>query len=121
MNIYDRANWPKDDENPLIALLSTDEEWFDGQRLVLCLGLTKKRSMLAGNTVFARQLDDTDTAIEARGWITPTKRVSSAHGGQKRVFSRRAVILAAMRTNTVNAAAFRDWLATRMAEETARG
>ena len=76
----------------------------------------------AGPT-FQRALADGDTAIEKRGQIIPVAGVNRANSGRGnvRLFSRRAVVLAAMRTNTVEAAAFRDWLATFVAKETANG
>ncbi len=121
MDIYDRSGWPPPDDNPLIALLGRGDEWYDNEEVVAALGLTAKRALLSQGTIFGKQIGDGDTALMARDWIVPGKQVSRANAGRTRVFSRRAVVLAAMRTNTVNAAAFRDWIATMVAREAGHG
>lgn len=111
MDIYDRSNWPNHDANPLVIMLRRGDEWYSNEEIVAALGLTERRALMSNQTSFARTLVDGDSALVGRRRLTPSLRISNAHGGSQRVFSRRAVILAAMRTNTVNAAAFRDWLA----------
>lgn len=115
MSIYDRAAWPSPEANPLVILLQRGDDWYSNEEIVIALGLSAKRALLCNQTVFGQSLAEDDTAIVGAGWLTPGKRVSASHSGQQRVFSRKALVLAAMRTKTVNAAAFRDWLAARSA------
>lgn len=121
MDIYDRAGWPPPEQNPLVQLLRSGEEWFSNEQVAVALGLSAKRALVCNQTTLVRQLRDDDTAIESRSWLIPTKSISASHGGTLRLLSRRGVILAGMRTNTVNAAAFRDWLADQVAGEVGHG
>lgn len=116
-NIYDQAKWPPPENNPLIQLLRSGEEWFSNEQVAIALGLSPRRSLVCNQTTLVRQLREEDTAIESRSWLIPTKSISASHGGTVRLLSRRGVILAAIRVNTVNAAAFRDWLADQVAGE----
>lgn len=115
-DIYDRSSWPSPADNPLVQMLERDEAWYSNEEIVTALGLTKGRALISNGTIFKRQLAQGDTAMVSRGWTIPTESINRSHGGQRRVFSRRALVLAAMRTDTRNAAAFRDWIATRVAE-----
>jgi prophage antirepressor-like protein len=123
-DIYDRSKWPPADQNPLVLLLERGDEWYTNRELVLALGLTPNRAMIStGNPTFIRALGEGDTAVVSRGGYVYSDAIRAAHSGRgnNRLFSRRALVLAAMRTNTVNAAAFRDWLATSIAEDFGNG
>lgn len=115
-DIYDRALWPSPEANPLVQLLLSGEQWFSNEQLTRALGLSPTRAMLSNQTGFARQIDRDDTAVESRDFLTPGIGVSRSNGGTMRLFNRRALVIAGMRTNTANAAAFRDWVATCMVE-----
>lgn len=115
-DIYDRALWPSPESNPVIQLLTRDDDWFSNAELVEALGLAPRRALMSMGTIFSRQIDSLDSAIVDRNYLTPGVGVNRANGGTMRVFNRRALIIAAMRTETINAAAFRDWLASRAAE-----
>lgn len=117
MDIYDRAAWPKPESNPLVQLLLSGDEWFTNEQIVTALGLSRNRALLSEGTIFKRQIDDGDAGTVSRGWLTPGKKVTRSNGGTMRVFNRRALVIAAMRTDTLHAAAFRDWMATKLAEE----
>lgn len=121
MSIYDRTQWPKPEENPLILMIHRDDEWFSNEEVVAALGLSEGRALLSNQTAFVQALTDDDTGIVGRDWLTPTRNVSRAHGGAMRVFNRRAVVLVAMRTNTINAAAFRDWMADQIEDRAVSG
>lgn len=116
MSIYDRTQWPEPQANQIIRLLESGREWFTNEEVVAALGLSAGRALLSNGTSFAKTLRKDDAAIESRGWMTPTTSISRSNGGTVRLFSRRAVVLAGMRSETVAAAAFRDWLASRVAE-----
>lgn len=120
-DIYDRSAWPPPEQNPLVQLLLSGEEWFSNEQVAVALGLSAKRALVCNQTALVRQLREEDTAIESRSWLIKTKSISASHGGTLRLLSRRGVILAGMRTNTVNAAAFRDWLADQVAGEVDHG
>lgn len=115
-DIYDRSTWPPPEENPLVLLLRTDAQWFSNEQVVAALDLTPGRALLSSGTIFRKQIRDDDAAIESRGYLIPGNTVNRSNGGALRVFSRRAVVIAGMRTETVNAAAFRDWLADQIVE-----
>jgi prophage antirepressor-like protein len=122
-DIYDKSKWPTAGGGLRLMLLS-DQEWFTNEELVTYLGLSTTRALISqSGPTFRRSLADGDTAVMVRGQIIPTSSVNPAHSGRGnvRLFSRRAVVLAAMRTNTVEAAAFRDWLATFVAKEMFNG
>lgn len=118
-DIYDRSKWPTPEANPLVIMLLRGDEWYPSQEIVAALGLSPNRALLAQKTIFGKQIDEGDAAIVSRGFLIQTSKVRS--GGTERLFSRRALVIAGMRTNTVNAAAFRAWLASRVAEETRHG
>jgi len=121
MSIYDRARWPSPETNPLVQMLLRGDEWISQGELVAALGLTPHRALLSQGTIFAEQIREDDAAIVGRTFLTTGTDVSRGNGGAQRVFSLRALVLAAMRTNTINAAAFRDWLASRTAEGVTHG
>ena len=118
-DIYDRSLWPSPTDNAIIRLLERDDDWFTNQEVVVALGLDEGRALLSNCLpTFARMLGEDDTAVTAYGQTFTSSRISPAHSGRGnvRLFSRRALVLAAMRTNTPTAAAYRDWLATQAAD-----
>lgn len=115
-DIYDRALWPTPDENPLVQLFENSEDWVSNKELVAAFGLAERRAMMSNQTAFVQCLAHEDTAVWTRDSWRQGVGVSRSNGGTERVYSKKALILAAMRVNTVNAAAFRDWLANRMVE-----
>ncbi len=117
MDIYDRSIWPSPDRNPLVRMLESGDEWFTNEQIVLALGLAQGRALMSKGTIFQKQIAEGDAAIVSRGWLTPGTKISRSNGGSLRVFNRRALVMAAMRTDTVNAAAFRDWMASRLTSE----
>lgn len=119
-DIYDRTWWPSPSENPIIRLLEADQDWFTNQEVVAALGLGEGRALLSnGLPTFARMLSEGDTAVTVRGQSHISSRMNAANSGRgnARLFNRRAVVLAAMRTNTPAAAAYRDWLASQVAAD----
>jgi len=116
-DIYDRSQWPTPASNPLVLLLQRGDEWYSNKEIVTALGLSAKRALISSSADrFSREITSEDTLVSRRNVSIATSRVSSAHAGSTRMFSRRALVLAAMRTDTVNAAAFRDWLASEAAD-----
>lgn len=116
-DIYDRSKWPASDDNPLVLMLKRSDQWYSNEEIVSSLGLSKTRSLLSQETAFKDQIRESDTGIEDGDGIILTNRIASSHSGKRRMFNRRALVIACMRTNTVNAAAFRDWMATQIAED----
>ncbi|HBJ85110.1 MAG TPA: hypothetical protein DDZ88_14815 [Verrucomicrobiales bacterium] len=121
MDIYDRSAWPPPEANPLVQLFLRGDEWYSNEEIVNALGLAPKRALLSNETVFGHMIDDADTALESRGRLYPGKSISRAHGGQRRMFNRRAFLLAAMRASTTRAAGFRFWLASLLMVEVPHG
>jgi len=115
MSINDRASWPSPAQNPLIALLKGDDEWIDNQTLAIALdpsNLHRRRSLVR----HWPDLDDVlgpETAMRQGDLMVPWKQRGGR--GIRRVYSRKALVLIAMRAQTRNAAAFRDWLAGEIA------
>lgn len=102
-------------------MLARGDEWYSNREVVRALGLSSKRALLSTGTTFSKQIREFDAGIAGRHYLLPSNEVSSSNGGTQRVFHRRAVITAAMRTDTINAAAFRDWLADWAAGEAFNG
>jgi prophage antirepressor-like protein len=115
MSIYDRKAWPSPENNPLVIMLERGEEWFSNAEIVAALGSPPGKSILAQWPTLAEQIGEDHTGIVARGFITPTTERRASHGGQERVFSKKALVIIAMRAQTANAAAFRDCVAERLA------
>ena len=115
-DIYDRALWPTPDANPLVKLMRRGDVWFSNFEVVTALGLSPSRALMATGTIFSRQIDTLDSAVMSRSYLTPGVGVNRSNGGSVRMFNRRAVVIAAMRTETINAAAFRDWMANLVVE-----
>jgi len=106
-----RSLWPLVHENPLIALLFGEDEWIDNQMIALALDPTTtavRPSLLAYWPTLNAELG-AETAFRKEGRI-----LSDGHKGGRgirRVYTKKALILIAMRARTHNADAFRDWLA----------
>ncbi|WP_296717799.1 hypothetical protein [Erythrobacter sp.] len=116
-DIYDRSLWPTPESNPIVILLKRGDDWYSNKEIVAALGLSPNRALLSNSAArFSREILPEDTAVAGRRGLVGTSRISAAHGGSERLFSRRGLVLAAMRTDTVNAAAFRDWLASEAAD-----
>lgn len=123
-DIYDRATWPPPESNPLVLMLRREEEWYTSREVNVALqpGRVKpKGSPMASINQVLRIIGEDESIISSRlGQTTTTGSVRSV-GGHERFFSRKAVVLIAMRASTSNAAAFRDWLATYVAGEVSNG
>lgn len=118
MSIYDRAGWPPPEHNPLVMIVKRGEALVPQRELLFALGMSRTTTLLAAWPTLAEQLGDGQTYIESKHYLTPdTKRT----GGLERYYTQKAVIIAGMRAQTSNAAAFRDWLATRTAREMNHG
>lgn len=116
-DIHDRSRWPTPQSNPILQLLLRGDDWYSNKEVVAALGLSPKRALLSNSAArFSREITREDTAVRGRLGVIHTATISPAHAGSERLFSRRALVLAAIRTDTVNAAAFRDWLATQIAD-----
>lgn len=113
-DIYQKAGWPDPSVNPAVLAYKRGDEWYSNEELVAVLGLTPRRALLSKGALFGHQIGDDDSALESRGVQYLGKSVNRAHGGMKRMFNRRAFLLAAWRTTTPNAAGFRYWLATQL-------
>ena len=112
MSIYDRSTWPAPRENPLIQLFEQDKEWYTNAEILEALGYgDTKRSLISSWPTLAAQIGDDHTAITTRGLLLGGADRHPRSGGVERCFTRKALILIAMRAQTVNAAAFCDWLA----------
>lgn len=94
-------------------MVERDAEWFSNGEIIAALGGKggRHKSILAQWPTLAEQIGEEHTGIVARGTINLTTERRPSHGGQERVFSKKALILIGMRAQTANAAAFRDWLA----------
>lgn len=118
VTIYDRSKWPNANNNPLIMLFEREGDWFSNTELLAALGYSSaKKSLIAQWPTLAQQLGDGDTAIAERGLLLGDSRRQPRGGGVERYFSRKALVLIAMRAQTVNAAAFCDWLAEEMSAD----
>lgn len=117
MDIYDRAGWPPPDENPILKLLQSGEDWIENVDVVVAIkGPDASPNQLpVGETVDAVG----DLGEETR--LIERESVNGRRGLRIRVYSKKGLVLIAMRARTLNAAAFRDWLADRMVEEIGHG
>ena len=111
MSIYDRDAWPDPSANPLITILEREGEWISNAELLVALGYSScKKSLIAQWPTLAEQLG-ADTIIAERGLAVPNAERQPRGGGRERYFSMKALVLIAMRAQTVNAVAFCDWIA----------
>ena len=113
MKCMDRAAWPKPEDNPLINLLCGSSEWISNRELADALGLVNKKGNVSVSAHFPSLIDD--LADDTR--MLPTAVASWQTPREYRAFNKRALIMVAMRARTPSAAAFRDWMADRMAKE----
>ena len=113
-DIHDRANWPSPVSNPLIILFERDADWFSNTEIVAALGWRKgrSRSIVGQWPTLLEQLDPNDTIVTSRYSSVSDGQKAPQAGGQERYFTKKALALIAMRAQTVNAAAWRDWLAS---------
>lgn len=117
MSAYDRSAWPDAERNPLVQLLRREDEWFSNAEILEALGYGgTKRSLISQWPTLASQLGDDDTVVESRGVMFVDNKPQGRTGGLERKYSRKALVLIAMRAQTTNAAAFRDWVAARVAD-----
>lgn len=124
MDIYDRALWPSPDENPLIQLFLSGDDWISNQDINAAISLeraSQKRSLISQWQTLASQIGVSETRLVGTAMAVSTRGAHSQTGGVTREFSRKALILIATRAQAVNAAAFLDWLASRMVEEVRHG
>lgn len=112
MSIYDRSTWPDHTENPLILLFENNQEWYTNAEIMAALGYTdQKRSLISQWPTLAEQIGEEHTGTISRGLMVPDADRQRRGGGTERYFTRKAFVLIAMRAQTVNAAAFCDYVA----------
>lgn len=114
MSIYDRSQWPAPASNPLILMFERGDEWYSSSEINACIDPARadaKRSLISNWPTLRLQIGEEDTVLRGRDWILKSAAPQGRTGGLERYYSRKAVILIAMRAQSVNAAAFRDWLA----------
>lgn len=125
-DIYDRSKWPTPEANPLVQLLLLGDDWYTNKEINLALDPERPEKPRGAPMADLKQTmkvigEDHSAIRTARGTWRITAAPAHAHGGTERVYSREALILIGMRANTVNAAAFRAWLSSRVSEEFANG
>lgn len=112
MSIYDRSKWPSHEANPLVLMLKRGDQWYSNTEILAGLGYGgANRSLVSQWPTLLDQIGKTETTVEQLGWMSPAPQAQPRGGGQERFYSRKALVIIAMRAQTVNAAAFRDWLA----------
>ena len=120
MSVFDRTKWPPPEDNPIIQLLGSGRDWFSNTEIGTALGWinnTRASKQVAGHWP---DLDATLGADDVRMYRPPAE--PGCHKPREvRQFSRKALVLIAMRARTANTAAFRDWLAERAAKDTRDG
>lgn len=115
-DIYDRSEWPSPEANPLVQLVMRGDEWYSNKEINSALDVGREGSKagapMANLKQVIRVIGETETVIESRSFgAIQSSRAAFKDGGTARYYSRKALVLLAMRANTINAAAFRDWLA----------
>ena len=114
MNIYDRANWPEPDSNPLVLLWQRGDEWYSNVEVSAALGHSESRSANVIYTMrgFFEQVGDGATAMITRGLIVPSGGPlgKGYGGGVQRMLSRKAFLILCLRSKTANAIAFCDFI-----------
>jgi len=125
-DIYDRSKWPTAEQNPLVQLLLRGDEWYTNRDINAAFDPARAEkpngAPMADLAQTMKIIGEGHSAIRtAGGGYRVTKANAAAHGGTERIYSREALVMLAMRANTVNAAAFRAWLASRVAGEVANG
>lgn len=125
-DIYDRSKWPTPEANPLVQLLLRGDEWYTNREINAAFDPARadkpNGAPMANLAQVMRVIGDGHSMLRRPfGQMMVTKANARAHGGTERFYSREALIMLGMRANTINAAAFRAWLASRVAEETLHG
>lgn len=108
MSVYDRSKWPLPEDNPLINLLRREADWIANGELAEALGIvntTGSKSVTGHWKDVVAQLGEGETMFRQGDGVAASRQ-------RVRCFSKKALILIAMRARTRNAAAFRDWIAT---------
>jgi|GEM_PF-1408568 len=116
IDIYDRSKWPPPEANPLVQLVMRGDEWYSNKEVNAALDAEREGSKaglpMANLKQVIRVIGETETVIESRSFgVIQSSKAAFKSGGSARYYSRKALVLLAMRANTINAAAFRDWLA----------
>jgi len=117
-DIFDRSKWPPAEENPLVRLFNSGDDWFSNKALAEALQLvntTRSKSVVGHYKNLLEEIGPENTKLERPSF--------QGHdmGREMRLYSRKAFILIAMRSRTRNARAFCDWLAQRIADGGLRG
>lgn len=115
-DIYDRSKWPSPEANPLVQLVMRGDEWYSNKEVNAAFDVgrqgSKAGSPMSNFKQVIRVIGPSATLLDSRSRGLKRLDGSAAqHGGSARYYSRKALVLLAMRANTINAAAFRDWLA----------
>lgn len=106
MSIYDRSKWPPPEENPILVLLRRDQEWFENRDVVEAFkdeGQVTNQMPVGPTTLYLETLG-IETKVDMCG-----KRV------WRRWYTKKGIVLMAMRARTLKAQAFRDWMAAQIA------
>ena len=113
MDIYDRRFWPSPAANPLVNLFERDSDWYSNKEIVAALGLsaTRPKALISQWPTLIDQIGEDNTALAERGLMLPTSERGRRAGGLERYYTKKALVLIAMRAQTTTAAAFRDCLA----------
>lgn len=115
-DIYDRSKWPPPEANPVVQMVMRGDDWYSNKEVNAAFDVGRKGSK-AGSPMsnlkqVIRVIGEAETVIESRSFgAIQSSRAAFKDGGSARYYSRKALVLLAMRANTINAAAFRDWLA----------
>jgi hypothetical protein len=125
-DIYDRSKWPQPEANPLVVLLQRGDEWYSNKEinaaLSLCRAGKKPGIPMADIKRVMRIIGESESIVSSPGQVFQTSQIAANRtGGVERFYSRKALVLLCLRANTANAAAFRDWLASRTAGEVVNG
>lgn len=126
-DIYDRSKWPPPEANPLVLLVLRGDQWFTNKEINAALDPGRadgkpRGAPMANLKQTMKVIGEGHSAIwtSRQAWML-TNAPAVNHGGVERVYTLEALILLAMRANTVNAAAFRAWLANKVAGEVLNG
>lgn len=125
-DIYDRSKWPSPEANPLVQLLLRGDDWYTNREINAALKPSRagkpNGAPMADLAQTMRIIGEGHTVLRTpNGGVIATKANAATHGGTERLYSREALVMLAMRAKTINAAAFRAWLASRVAGEMANG
>lgn len=115
MSIYDRSTWPDPRANPLVLLFERGDHWYSNTEILTALGYEPRRSLISQWPTLAEQLGEGETAVRNRGLLVIDDKRQPRTGGLERYFSRKALIIIAMRAQSANAAAFCNYIADAVA------